>query len=246
MKKMDSKGVSETVGYLLILGVVIVSISYAYMHTHSMIEDTSSKFKAEGLRQSFKRIQNVLASSTYGGAPLQSIQVELHGSFWIANETYLRVVKNSIPVFEGYVKSLNYKYEDIEIVLENGAVWENNHGYKRAVEYPRIFVHKSYKPSPSGDTETIVVVVVNRYVQDFSISGEGSIRLTFNTTSTSFQVYDGPGNVTITVESPYAELWYDFFETLPGNSEFSGNTANFTTYYDKLVLSEYDIVIESG
>jgi len=250
MKKMDSKGVSETVGYLLILGIVIASISYAYVHAYSMIEDISSKFKDEGLRQSFKRIQNVLYSSTYGGAKLQSIQVELHGSFWIANDTYLRILSNSSLstsiLFEGYVRSLNYKYEDFEIVLENGAVWENYQGYKRVVEYPRIFIHTSYKPSPSEHKEKVVVVVINKYVQDFSISGEGSVRLIFNTTSTSFKVYDGPGNVKITVKSPHAKLWYDFFLTLPGDCELSGNIANFTTYYDKLVLAEYDIAVESG
>jgi hypothetical protein len=242
---MNSKAVSETLGYILILGMVIVAISYVYANTYDILEDTSSKFRVEGLRQSFKRIQNVLSISIYG-APLQSIQVETQGgTFWIGNETQIKIAANSSIAFDGYVNSLKYKYEDLEVALENGAVWEDYYGYKKMVSAPRIFIHTTSTQDASQATKTVAIIILNKLKGSFSVSGKGSLKLIFNTTLVNVTTYSMSGNLTINLTSPYAKLWYEFFKTLPGNSQLSGNKASFSSYYDKLIITEYEVGVEA-
>ena len=243
---MNLKGVSDVMGYMLIMAVVIAAISMVFLKTNNMVENTSKMFISEGLRQSFKRILNVVAISTYGGAPLQSIQVELQGGyFWISNETKIRIEYGTEPPVERYTGSLNYRYEDFKISLENGGVWEEYYGYKQAIQEPRIFIHTTFAQSPSYSTKVIAVVVINKLAGDASISGEGPVKLIFNTTSVNVITQDVSGTMNMTVTSPYAELWYEFFETLPGDAYLNStaNTAKLSVYVDRIVITEYTTVV---
>lgn len=238
---MNQRAVSEVLGYMLIMAIVIASISMVYMKVNSMVDNTSEMYISEGIRQSFKRILNVLTISTYGGAPLQSIQVELQGgTFWISNETRVNVTAGNISI-ERYTGSLNYRYEGFLISLENGGVWENYYGYERAIEEPRIFIHTTIAKNPSYSTRVVAVVVINQLVGDVSVSGRGSVKLIFNTTSVNVTAEDVGSVMNLTVTSPYAKLWYEFFETLPGDAylDNSTNTARLSVYVDRIVIAEY-------
>lgn len=242
---MRDKAVSEILGYMLILSIVVAAISIVYLKVNSMVEDTSEKFRVEGVRQSFKRILNVISISTYGGAPLQSIQIEMQGgSFWISNETRVVLTAGNISVDE-YVGSLNYRLEDFRVTLENGAVWEEYYGYKRAIEEPRIFIHTSYVDSPTGSTKRVAVIVISKLTGNVSIAGEGSVKLIFNTTSVEVFSEEVSGNIHLNVSSPYAELWYEFFNTLPGDARLNGNWANFTVYVDRVVVAKYIVNVKA-
>lgn len=246
---MNSRGVSEVLGYMLILAIVMASISMVYLKVNSLLDSTSKMYISEGIRQSFKRILNVVAISTYGGAPLQSIQVEMQGgSFWIGNETRINITAGNISI-EKYTGSLNYRYEGFQVTLENGAVWEDYYGYKSAVEEPRIFIHTTSARSASYSTKVVAVVVINKFVGDMSVSGRGSVKLVFNTTSVNVTAEDVRDVMNLTVKSPYARLWYDFFKTLPGDAYLnnSTSTAKLSVYVDRIVIAEYttEVVVET-
>ncbi|MFP3909773.1 MAG: hypothetical protein ACLFVX_07925 [Archaeoglobaceae archaeon] len=243
---MNSSGVSETIGYIFVTAIVIVAISTVYVSTYDMLQDTSEDNKVEGLRQSFKRVQNVLSLSTYGGAPLQSIQVEAQGGmFTVQNETQVKVVANSSTVFDEYIGSFNYSYGDMEVCLEGGAIWEDYYGHKSAVSSPRIFIHTTSTQDPSQASKTVVIVVLNKLRGDFSVAGEGSLDLFFNKTTVNTTTFSEPGNVTLNVTSSYAELWNNFFEELPGDSYMDGDKVSFQSYYDKLIITEYEVRISA-
>lgn len=167
---MNSRAISETIGYIFITAIVIVAISTVYVSTYDMLQDTSEDHKVEGLRQSFKRVQNVLSLSTYGGAPLQSIQVEAQGGmFTVRNETRIKAVANSSTVFDEYIGSFNYRYGDLEVCLEGGAIWEDYYGHKNAVSSPRIFIHTTSTQDPSQASKTVVIIVLNKLKGEFSV-----------------------------------------------------------------------------
>lgn len=67
----------------------------------------------------------------------------------------------------------------------------------------------------------------------------------FNKTMVDTTTYSQPGNVTLNVTSPYAELWNDFFEKLPGDSYINGDKVSFKSYYDKLIITEYEVRISA-
>ncbi len=240
---MKERAVSEVLGYMLILSIVVAAISMVYLKVNDMVESTSEKFRVEGVRQSFKRILNVVSISTYGGAPLQSIQVELQGgSFWIANETRIKLTAGNVSIDE-FVGSLNYELENFRVSLENGAVWEDYYGYKRPVEEPRIFIHTTSESVPSGTTRTVAVVVITKFTGNVSIAGQGSVKLIFNTTSVDIYSEDVYGNMTLSVTSPFAKLWFEFFSTLPGDTVLNNDTAILRTYVDRIVVAKYNVEV---
>ncbi|WP_457591444.1 DUF7289 family protein [Geoglobus sp.] len=238
---MNSKAVSEVLGYMLIMAIVIASISVVYMKVNNIVDNTSKMFISEGIRQSFKRILNVMAISTYGGAPLQSIQIEMQGgSLWISNETVISITAGNTSL-ERYTGALNYRYGGYQVSIENGGVWENYYGYERSVEEPRIFIHTTSAKSSSYSTMVVAVVVINRLVGDVSVSGQGSVKLIFNTTAVNVTAQDVGDVMNFTVTSPYAKLWYEFFDKLPGDAYLNNttNTARLSVYVDRIVIAEY-------
>ena len=133
------------------------------------------------------------------------------------------------------------------VSLENGAVWEEFYDYKNPVEVPRIFIQTTFAKGSSYSTKTVAVVVINKLVGDVSISGKGPVKLIFNTTSVDVTTMDVSETMNITVTSPYAELWYDFFDSLSGDAYLntSTNTAKLSVYVDKVVITEYTTEIRA-
>uniref|UniRef100_A0A7C3M967 Uncharacterized protein n=1 Tax=Archaeoglobus fulgidus TaxID=2234 RepID=A0A7C3M967_ARCFL len=245
---MNSKAVSEVVGYIFVFGIILTAVTYAYLNVNHLVKETTDKYRVEGIRESFKRVQNVFFLSVYGGAPLQSIQVEFQGGhLYIENKTTVRIEVENSPIWEGDVRALSYELGDYKIVIENGAIWEDFYGYKRTVMNPRIFVKKVEVPGASGANYTVVMVVVDRLVGDVSIAGYGSVNLVFNTSVERVIYNTTPGYLNFSVSSPYYEKWYDFFQELTGDvfRDPLTNTARMTVQYQKLIVTVYETEVRA-
>ncbi len=245
---MNDKAVSEVVGYIFVFGIILTAVTYAYLNVNNLVKDTSDKYRVEGIRESFKRIQNVFFLSTYGGSPMQSIQVEFQGGrLYVANESNIKIRIGTSEIWNGYIGSLKYELGNYEVVIENGAIWENYYGYEKSVMDPRIFVKRIEVPGASGAKQTVVMVVVDKIKGNFSISGYGSVNLIFNSTVDRIIYNTTTGNVTFSVTSPYYENWYDFFQELTGDSfkDPSTSTAWMVIPYNKLIIAIYETKVQA-
>jgi hypothetical protein len=249
--RMNTKAVSEVVGYIFVFGIIMTAVTFAYLNITNLVQDTSEKYRVEGLRESFRRIQNVFFLSTYGGAPLQSIQIEFQGGvLYIANNTRVRILFNDTPVVDEYVGTLNYKYKDYVVTVENVAVWEDYYGNKRTIMNPRIFVQRVQTQGPSGATQTIVMVVVSILKGNLSMSGEGSVNLIFNSSVREVIFNTTPGILRMEVTSDYAKNWCEFFHDL--TSDVSPTTCTpaisqteMRVYYDRAIVTVYETRVET-
>jgi hypothetical protein len=240
-KKMMENGVSEVLSYIFVFAIVVSVVSIVYLQVNNLIDETRDKMKIEGLRQSFKRVQNVIQLTTYSDAPSQTIEFELQGgSLYLENRPVFTIMvdNDSYNITTG---SLTYSFGDYSITYENGGVWETYYGEQRIVGEPRIFIHHR-----NVDNQTIIVVVITRFNGTFSYSGEGSLRLDFEKKNTSIDVYEFNGNLRIYYgNSSYVDKWEEFFQdlkTVEGNlasimvdtdndyAEFSFNKLIITTY----------------
>ena len=245
---MNNKAVSEVVGYIFVFGIILTAVTYAYLNVNNLVKETTDKYKVEGIRESFKRVQNVFFLSVYGGAPVQSIQVEFQGGhLYIENQTSIRIRASGSPIWNGDVRSLSYELNDYKIVIENGAIWEDFYGYKRSVMDPRIFVKRVEVPGASGAKQTVVMIVVDRLDGNFSIAGYGSVNLVFNTSVERVIYNTTPGNLTFSVSSPYYENWYDFFQELTGDvfKDPSTKRAWMTIPYQRLIIAVYKTKVQA-
>ena len=240
---MNNKAVSEIVGYIFVFGIILSAVTYAYINVNNLVKDTTDKYRVEGLRESFKRIQNVFFLSTYGGAPVQSIQVEFQGGYlYLANNTTGRILLNNTPVVSGRIGSLDYKYKGYHVSIENGAIWEDYYGYKSVIMEPRIFVQRVETQGASGAYRTVVMIVVSKLTGNISIAGAGSVNLVFNSTVKKVIYNTTPGYLKLQIKSPFAENWYDFFQTLSSDVKYdAGNsTAEMQVYYDVVIITVYE------
>lgn len=245
---MNDKAVSEVVGYIFVFGIILSAVTYAYLNVNTLVKDTTDKYRVEGIRESFKRIQNVFFLSVYGGAPLQSIQVEFQGGrLYLDNQSTVRIKAGTYPLWVGNINSLNYELGDYKVVIENGAIWEDFYGYKRTITNPRIFVKRVEVPGASGANQTVVMVVVDRLKGNFSISGYGSVNLVFNSSVKGILYNTTPSNLTFVVTSPYYQNWYSFFQELTGDAfkNDATETAWMVVPYQKLIIAVYETRVQA-
>lgn len=241
---MDEKGVSETLGYMMILGVVLILISIVYVQVYSTTIDTAEKFRMISMRESFRKIYDVFALSLYGGANLQQIQLELQGgSFYILNNTTVEILVESEGVNDNYVfnlRSLNYEFGDFRISFENGALLEEYYNYSNFVQPPSIYIKPVQSLEASGSMERVIVLVLNEIESNVSVSGGGSIVMIFNSSLKSSKIYPATGNATLTITSDFPELWMNYFNELGGSvSRVGNNQINVHLTFNKLVLTVY-------
>jgi hypothetical protein len=247
IRRRDERGVSEVLSYIFVFAIVVAVVSIVYLQVNNIIQDTKDKMKIEGLRQSYKRVQNVIQITTYSDAPSQTIEFELQGgSVYLKNEpTFVIVVENnSIPVPTG---SLTYAFGEYQITYENGGIWESYYGVHRMVVEPRIFIHHR-----DVDNQTIIVVVLTKLNGSLSYSGFGSVKLDFHKVSTDIDIYEFNGNMRIYYgDSEYEDMWEEFFQnlkTVEGNLasvqvDSIDNYAQFS--FNKLIITTYEVSVES-
>ncbi len=140
---MNNKAVSEVVGYIFVFGIVVTTVAYAYVNVSTIIKDMYGQYRSRGLRESFKRIQNVFFLSSYGGAPVQTLQTEMqNGMLYVSTNPSIKLKVDSAEILNGAIGSIGFNYGDYKIAIENGAVFEDYYSYRRTVTDPRIFIQQ--------------------------------------------------------------------------------------------------------
>jgi len=240
---VNEKAVSEIVGYIFVFAIVLTSISYVYINVSDIVKDTSEKYRVEGLRESFQRITNIFFLSTYGGAPVQSIQMELQGgTLSIKDEPYIELKVNSNPILSNNTKSIVYEFKDYTISVENGAIYENYYGYSRTIIDPRIFIQQVEVRGVSGAKENVTMVVVYMLNGNLTVSGMGAIDLIFQSRVFNSTFVENPGNLTMDITSPFASNWHDYFSnTLGVPSTINGNKVSVNINFDKAIITIYEV-----
>ncbi|MDK2877279.1 MAG: hypothetical protein PWQ22_1689 [Archaeoglobaceae archaeon] len=244
---MNLKGVSEVVSYIFIFGIVLTTVAYAYVHISGIVKDVSEKYKIEGLRESFKRIQNVFFLSTYGGSVAQEIQIELQGgNLYVSDSPLVNVTIEPAGIsYNGRLASVSFRQGDYRITIENGAVFEDYYGYHRTVVDPRIFLQKSEIKRVSGEKEDILVAVFYIVNGNFSLSGYGPVKLTFQSRLNKSYLINESGTMTIEISSDFSDRWKEHFERMGANVSLDGNKVKATLSFDEAVVTIFEVNVST-
>ncbi|AAB90487.1 MULTISPECIES: hypothetical protein [Archaeoglobus] len=74
-----SKAVSEILGYMYIFGIVMAVLAIVFVQVNTMTEDMKRSVMSQSLEQSFKKIQYIIHSVSFGEVPSQAVEIELQG-----------------------------------------------------------------------------------------------------------------------------------------------------------------------
>jgi hypothetical protein len=267
-RRTGDYGVSESIGFLLIFGMVIVGIGLVTLYGYPMLIQQQTSADKQIMQKNMIVLQNDMKSLAYKTVPYKETMLNIGGgSLTVYNSNYIPTIapnnKASIDIFPvssgpgaGYVNSFHpgsLLYHSpsagVDISLQNGAVVtrEFQVGGSAMLAQPRWFY--------DATTDTMVVNLIN-LSSSYPIArqGVGTVQMTMK--NSSFSVYPIPAGTTVclryTQESgqDYKEAWDNYLVNTMKMTKGGGGCAG-TDYRlplgspGTLVIKEYDVEILS-
>ena len=248
--KINDKAVSEAIGFVLILGIVITGISLVTLYGYPVLVKEQSNTDVKNMERAMIVIQNDMKSLCFKNVPYKETSLQVSGgTLEVINATSYGSkihVSNSTPSLQQdySVGALIYRSDrGTEVItLENGAVITRQEGSTGSamLAEPRWF----YDVNPTTGEKTFVIYVMNISTDDLMAkSGMGAVRMSLENTAT--EVYISPGDVTVTYttdsDNDLTVAWDNY---LTGSLDMSGAGGTYTlSGAERLVIKEYEIEI---
>ena len=217
-------GVSEVVGYLLILSITVCIISVIYAGGMPIIEQTRENAAFKSMENAFIAMQKSIEKVAFGQSPSLSFKLNL-----AKGSVSTKKVAGNITIIESSSHhidfgSIEYMLGSRKIIYENGAVIEYSPGGCIIISEPPIFF-ANYTGKPH-----IFISVIN-VSGDFSAGG-GTTEILFHQNDPIIVYNRSLNSVNISIRSSYAEAWSHFLnksyeDTFGEHPKNAGKNKNF-------------------
>ncbi|MCK9277551.1 MAG: hypothetical protein M0P22_05640 [Methanoculleus sp.] len=250
---MNEKAVSEAIGFILILGIVISGIGLVTLYGYPVLMKEQSNTDVKNMERAMIVIQNDMKSLCFKNVPYKEATLQVSGGTLEVisanaggNAPKFRI-KGTNPDIEFSPGALIYRSDrGTEVItLENGAVMtrqEDATGSAMLAE-PRWFCDVDTTTDPP--TKTFVVYIMNITADErMAKSGMATVRMSLENT-TVHKPTDNAGDVTVTytkdADNDHSVAWESY---LTGSLKMSGSGGAYTlSGVKKLVIKEYEIKI---
>ena len=170
----DESAVSETLGYILIFGIVVAGIAMVFLIGSQILADTQESANFQGMQQGFEVISSDLRRTAFDESPIMTTRVKIdYGTLAMmssARSDYRIVIRdsNNNELYDMPIGILEFdsSHYGKSISLENGALvttYENGSYGSIMAKEPRIFY--------SASNHTLLVSTINLEGDDISYSG---------------------------------------------------------------------------
>ncbi len=243
--KMNEEAVSEAIGFVLILGLVLTGIGLVTLYGYPVLVKEQSNADVRNMERAMIVIQNDMKSLCFKNVPYKEATLQVSGGT-------LEVIGSKevgTPRFEVSGIStprsfspgaLIYRSDrGTEVItLENGAVMTRQEGAAGSamLAEPRWFY--------DGPTATLVIYIMNITADErMAKSGMSTVRMSLEGTGSN--VYEHTNDITVKYnEDPNNNLFVAWENYLTGSLKMSGSGGTYTpSGVKKLVIKEYEIKI---
>lgn len=238
---MQDQAVSETIGSILMFGIMLAGIVIILLVGGGMLDNTKSQNNFKGIEHGFTILYSDIEQSALDCTPVKTAKIHMEDGSIIFNNSSNKISINagSSPIFEGTAGNMTFKSNrDMSMIsLENGGLWETyGEGSDTCVLKPRIFFDE--------DTRTIFINIIRLKGNSVVISGYTTIyvQLKFNSTDVSSYNVSNNENVTITFNTAYPGAWGRFFQEV--NPQFYV-TPDYNNYIVNITIQGIKKVIIS-
>jgi flagellin-like protein len=208
--KMDKKGVSEVVGYLITFGIVVAAVGVIYASGMPIVDETQEKSAFQSMETSFTTMQSNIKKVAFGQSPLRTMKLNLiKGSIGTNDDAgYITVTTDNPSSYNFSFGNIEYTIDSRNVVYELGAVIESTPGGSIIISDPPIFYS-------SGN---VFISVIN--VSGGFSAGGGIVDMHMQHYNTTPPIHEENVDVTIDVTSSYQSAWNiysrdEFGGTLP-------------------------------
>ncbi|WOX56338.1 hypothetical protein R6Y95_03125 [Methanoculleus palmolei] len=246
--KINERAVSEAIGFILILGIVISGIGLVTLYGYPVLVKEQSNTDVKNMERAMIVIQNDMKSLCFKNVPYKETALQVSGGTLAvigAGDGYpasIEVLVDGTSVGSFSPGALVYRSDrGTEVItLENGAVMTRQEDAKGSamLAEPRWFYDNS--------TKTFVIYVMNITTDEpMAKSGMATVRMSLEKTNTTVPAPpDDSFDVTVMYpeEADNSVAWENY---LTGSSlKMSGSDGTYTrSDVKKLVIKEYNIKI---
>ncbi|MDY6965070.1 MAG: hypothetical protein SVM80_03760 [Halobacteriota archaeon] len=244
----SDEAVSETVAFILILAIVMISIGLIVAVGLPIIQQTRDNSQFQSMVQSFSVLQSSGKMVALENAPIKTVRMSLgEGTIAVVPDAATITVENTTTGFDfiaGQVGSIEYEMKGRKIAYECGGIWEAYaSGESVELSNPRIFVKEN-----GGETDVLISIINISSQLSSKAGGVASISIEFEDSTEPITLNNGA--VDIIIVSDYVDAWGRYFSgiinTAAGDSvATAGNQVTATINYDRLIINEYiiDVVV---
>ncbi|WP_336036830.1 DUF7289 family protein [Halobacterium yunchengense] len=200
----DGRGASETLGFVLVFGLVVSTVAVTYAGGFDALTGARDAQQFENTERAFDVLDSNVDDLAVRGAPSRTTEIQLSdGAIEFGDPVTFNVSAGGGDDYETTVRPVVYRADDGDrIVYANGALFRQYGDRAVMFDEPRFAV---------GD-RSLVPYVITRAGSD-GVSTDDSRRLLVRTTATDREVRTFPdGAANLTVESPRAAAWERYFE----------------------------------
>jgi hypothetical protein len=248
--KVNEEAVSEAVGFILILGIVITGIGLVTLYGYPVLIKEQSSTDIKNMERAMIVIQNDMKSLCFKNVPYKETTLQVSGgTLAVVNasdsEAYFTIetstpdgAYDSGPLRIGGLRYRSDRGSEV-ITLENGAVMTRQEGAPGSamLAEPRWFYDNS--------TGTFVIYIMKIITDEpMARSGMATVRMRLLETAPMDPIPD-PGTVTVRYNDPseeYSTAWKNYLTSTVGMTHAGGNTYTLSGV-TKLVIKEYNIEI---
>jgi hypothetical protein len=246
VREWNEEAVSEAIGFILILGLVISSIALVTLYGYPVLLKEQSNTDVRNMERAMIVIQNDIKSLCYKNVPYKETSLQVSGgSLGLVNtsgSTSNFQITYGIDSFGPFpVGMLTYKSDrGTEVItLENGAVVkrQDDASGSTMLAEPRWFY--------DTQTSTFVIYLISiNSTESMSKSGMGVVRMSLGDVQTYHNTSAMTGSTTVTVQytSPdgYGTAWENYLTGSSLGMSGGGGTYDLSGV-NELVIKTYEI-----
>jgi hypothetical protein len=238
----SNAAVSETLGYILLFGIVTLSMGVVYAIGYPALQSNIDANVFESAEQNFIVLQSNMDRVAFDQTPVKVLKLKLQSSaIAVDNESSMTITYEANPPRIIPTGEIQFQKDSKTLTYEMGAVFK---------QYPReatVMISKPpiYTSRINGqDILTIGLVSVNG---DSYISGKGIATLTLRHNFSDMEMPDTSTNVTVTINSAHATKWEEYLEEIGFSINTTSTTATSVTASKNdtmLILSKHVVDVD--
>jgi len=246
MRLNSSSGVSESIGFILILGMVISGIALVTLFGYPLLLKEQANANVRNMEKGMIVLQNDIKSIAYKSVPFKETTLLISGGSLSLKRP---AVTPSFTITYPGLASMTVAPGELEyqsdsgnqvVILENGAVivrqWDAS-GSSMLAE-PRWFYDDT--------TKTFVIPLIRLNASsNLSRNGIGTVQMKIVTPPNSIEYLSPGGTVQVTynmdIQNNHLDAWNNYFVNSLQMHDNAGIYEKFNV--DRLVVTTYDITI---
>jgi len=211
----NEEAAAETIGFLYIFAIVMLSMSIIYVMGYPMLQSSMDESIFESTEQSFIVLQSDMKMVAFDQVPVKSLRIQLQSSsLSVTNNSNITIDYENGPQIFGSGE-IEFQKNDNVLTYENGAVFKQYPTGSIMVSNPRIYT------DTINNITTIGIVSVNG---NGSVGGAGIATLNIGHGTSISPLIKNNVNVTLRINSTYASEWETYLQSIGFNTTLNGSS----------------------